>query len=162
MLYLIQRSIEGFIENFTQNGFSDKNQAQYNAEINNIIDGTRDYLQAHYKINSRTDTQYWRDCRDNPKMSPILNNMLDGWLHSDNFDAVINTHMPQLSYLKTSWYCLFAGKGYYAVELDNIDEQSLSKEHKLMHQQVNSKTAEFYDHKQYLDMLHHATYSTEK
>lgn len=153
MLYLVQRSIEGFIEHFSKGAFSSHYQQNFNSEINNIIDATKDYLQAHYKINSRTDTQYWQDSRNNPVMSKVLSNMLDGWLHADNFDEVINTNMPNLAYLKTSWYCLFSGKNFFSPTPKIIKKyaQSQPKEKALNTQIVN----DFSDHKLYLNKLYH-------
>lgn len=113
MLYLIQRSIENFIERFVAGGFGPQQRQRFNDEINTIIDGTRDYLQAHYKLNSRNDSRYWTDNAANERLSGPLEALLNGWRGNDNFDQVLGTCQSQLSYQKTSWYCLLAGKGYF-------------------------------------------------
>jgi flavin-dependent dehydrogenase len=155
MLYIVQRSIEGFIEHYQSGGFSNKNKQIFNDEINNIIDGTRDYLQAHYKVNTRTDTQYWIDNRNNTSTSPILDNLLLGWQQDSNFDEIIHDHMPHLAYLKTSWYCLLAGKGYFS----NIHENKLvnnkaAKINKEVKALCQKKSGLFQDHWQYLNSNH--------
>jgi len=152
MLFVVQKSIERFIELFTQCNFSDQKQDDYNKEINAMIDGTRDYLQAHYKLNSRQDTQYWRDNRDNPALSDTLRSILDKWFDGGNLDLVLHQNMHKLAYLKTSWYCLLAGKGRFTNTLKqpktNLTNQSVAA--KL---EIAKITASFHDHKQYLQQL---------
>ncbi|WP_199611145.1 tryptophan halogenase family protein [Flocculibacter collagenilyticus] len=154
MLYLVQRSIESFIEKFTQGSFTDEYQQAFNNEINNIIDGTRDYLQAHYKINSRNDTQYWKDCRENTMLSPVLVDLLDSWKAAGNFDMALERNMAKLAYLKTSWYCLLAGKSFF-----NESNQLSPSAEALKHQDIaaeksHSSAMKFYDHLEYLQRFH--------
>jgi hypothetical protein len=122
MLFIVQKSIERFISCFTEGDFTDKYQRSLNHEINNMIDGTRDYLQAHYKLNSRTDSQYWRDNRENTHLSSTLTAILTTWSSTENFDQCLATHAASLAYLKTSWYCLLAGKGYFSNLTDQIPQ----------------------------------------
>jgi 2-polyprenyl-6-methoxyphenol hydroxylase-like FAD-dependent oxidoreductase len=152
MLFVVQKSIERFIEIFTQCNFSDEKQDNYNKEINAMIDGTRDYLQAHYKLNSRQDTQYWRDNRDNPALSDTLRSILDTWFDGGNLDLVLHQNMHKLAYLKTSWYCLLAGKGRFTdtVKQPNTHLTNKSVAAKL---EIAKITASFHDHKQYLQQL---------
>jgi hypothetical protein len=63
--------------------------------------------------------------------------------------------MHKLAYLKTSWYCLLAGKGRFTDTLKqpktNLTNQSVAA--KL---EIAKITASFHDHKQYLQqLLHH-------
>ena len=148
MLYITQRSIESFLEYYIEGQFTIKNCDKFNREINNIIDGTRDYLQAHYKINTRTDSEYWRDNRENPNVSVPLTKLMTSWQSRNNFDQTLAEQLPYLSYLKTSWYCLFAGKSFFKSSL-NISAD-LSDEHRKIIKSNESKSNEFYDHASYL------------
>lgn len=120
MLFIVQKSIERFIACFSDGNFTEKNQQTLNSEINTMIDGTRDYLQAHYKLNTRTDSQYWIDNRENTQLSPTLSAILTTWYSTANFDHCLAVNAERLAYLKTSWYCLLAGKGCF----DNLNNQS--------------------------------------
>jgi len=152
MLYIVQRSIEEFIELYQSGHFTNTHQQKFNDKINNIIDGTRDYLQAHYKINARQDTQYWIDNRNNRAISPVLDELLQGWQNKENFDQIIHQNMPHLAYLKTSWYCLFSGKGYFKDNIKNqIPDAKLIAENNLAKTLCSQKSAVFYDHWQYLN-----------
>lgn len=151
MLYIVQRSIEGFIENFQNSGFTNSKRKQFNDDINNVIDGTRDYLQAHYKINTRNDSQYWVDNRNNTSMSSVLNDVLQGWQCKDNFDEIIHKNMPHLAYLKTSWYCLLAGKSFFSNLADHQVKSNDSINDNMEIKAICQKKADlFQDHWQYL------------
>ncbi len=120
MLNLVQQTIELFIETC---GVSAEQQHKntFNITINNLVDGTRDYLQAHYATNSRTDSQYWRDSSSNQHRSSALNSILTSWRTQQNFDTSLASHHEVMVYGKTSWYCLLAGMDYFP----NIDKRGL-------------------------------------
>lgn len=153
MLFIVQKSIERFIESFEQGGFSQDNQQAFNQEINNMIDGTRDYLQAHYAVNSRDDTAYWQDNRQNPNRSDTLNSILETWTSSANFDQVLHDCMDKLAYLKTSWYCLLAGKAHFhPTALNGIDKKTaVSQQARLKR---DKEATRFQPHKDYLDGIY--------
>ena len=113
MLNIIQRSIENFVELYEKSEFTREYQQEFNADINSLIDGTRDYLQAHYKLNGRDDSQYWKDCRSNISQSKELKSILDGWIGNRNFDQVLRESMHNQVYFKTSWYCILAGMEHF-------------------------------------------------
>ena len=113
MLNIIQRTCEQFVASFEGADFTCENRDQFNRDINGLIDGTKDYLQAHYLLNSRTDTQYWIDCRENLAVSADLKGILTGWIENLNFDQVLRAHLNNPVYLKTSWYCILAGMEHF-------------------------------------------------
>lgn len=119
MLNLVQQTVELFIEKCATS--NEQQESQFNQTINNLVDGTRDYLQAHYVTNSRTDTQYWNDNRNNAYRSSALNAILNSWLSQGNFEAGLASHQDVLVYGKTSWYCLLAGMSYFP----NMDKKGL-------------------------------------
>lgn len=150
MLFIIQRSIEGFIEHFVTGGFSDQFRDKFNQEINIIIDGTRDYLQAHYKLNSRSDSDFWRRCRDNPNMSTPLQDILRAWKTAENFDQVLAKHQTKLAYLKTSWYCLLAGHGYFKHQINNPSQLVPQQD---MTDTLKGLCDQYLDHQTYLKAM---------
>ena len=147
MLYIIQRSIEEFIAHLIKGQLSSRFSSDFNDKINQIIDGTKDYLQAHYKLNTRQDSEYWRQCRDNPVMSDTLSDLLSAWQSTDNFDQALQTHNDKLSYLKTSWYCLFAGKGAFS------DSNLMQRDNSRASNELAELVAPFPDHFLYLQQF---------
>ena len=79
--------------------------------MNHYIDGMLDYLQLHYKLNSRDDTAYWRDNRDNSNMSAQLTNVLNAWDRNENIDRVLAENINRQVYPPLSWYCMLTGMG---------------------------------------------------
>ncbi|WP_163103987.1 tryptophan 7-halogenase, partial [Acinetobacter baumannii] len=71
----------------------------------------RDYVVAHYRLNTRDDTDYWRANRAHPQVSDRLASLLDVWDAGGDFEAELERHGPALMYLRPSWYALFAGMG---------------------------------------------------
>ena len=86
MINVIQASIETFTDCFERGEFTDRYREDFNSQVNRFIDVIRDYLQMHYKLNSRDDTAYWRDNRDNTNMSAQLARVLNAWDHNESMD----------------------------------------------------------------------------
>ena len=114
-----------------------------------MIDGTRDYLQAHYALNSRDDTAYWIDNRQNPNRSETLDSILSAWSSDNNVDQVLHDYTHKLAYLKTSWFCLLAGKGNFSeTSSDMPDTQApLALQAR---QQCDEQAQSFQFHRDYL------------
>jgi hypothetical protein len=113
MINVIQRTTEDFVEGLDKGDFTPRYQEQFNNRINGFIDGIRDYLQLHYKLNTRDDTQYWIDARENSNMSEHLATVLGAWDSNVDFDRVLFDHINQQVYPRTSWYCMLAGMGRF-------------------------------------------------
>ncbi|HEY9107582.1 MAG TPA: tryptophan halogenase family protein [Roseateles sp.] len=116
-LMLIQLSVEQFIAALEDDGFGRACQAAYNKRVNAMFEGVRDYVVAHYQLNTRRDTDYWRANRANRNISDRLANLLDVWDRGGDFEAELERHDDALMYLRPSWYCLFAGMGRFPAEL---------------------------------------------
>lgn len=108
MLNLVQQTLESFIEH-SSIAFNQEQQARFNTSINLLIDGTRDYLQAHYLLNTRCDSNYWIEARENKNVSEALRDIVDAWKKPGTFEHALAKHAHKLAYGKTSWYCIFAG-----------------------------------------------------
>ena len=113
MTNVIQYSIEGFTDCFERGEFTDQYREKFNGQVNGFIDGVLDYLQLHYKLNSRDDTAYWRDNRDNPNMSAQLARVLNAWDGNESIDRVLREDVNQQVYPPLSWHCMLAGMGRY-------------------------------------------------
>ncbi|MEX2495777.1 MAG: tryptophan halogenase family protein [Woeseia sp.] len=116
-LGLTQFSINRFITHFMRGGFEPVYREHFNSIINEAFDCTIDYIQMHYKLNTRDDTQYWRDCRANENITRTMRAVLAGWDSSAaDFLAVLKENVHRSSYAPYSWYCILSGMGRYAEE----------------------------------------------
>ena len=55
--------------------------AAYNRQVRRVYDEVRDFIQAHYHLNNREDTEYWRTAREGTKLSDRLRENLELWRH---------------------------------------------------------------------------------
>lgn len=121
-LMLIQHTVESFISSY-EDMFTNKRETPiqqdiYNTQLNEVFESIKDYIVAHYRLNSRTDSQYWYDNRENKNNSVRLNALLSAWhTQGEDFEAALNRHNAELTYFAPSWYCLFAGKGHFPASL---------------------------------------------
>jgi hypothetical protein len=153
MLNIIQYSIEKFMQRYELGGFTNKHQAIYNKHVNGLIDKTRDYLQLHYKLNTREDTDYWKDNRENPNVSDDLAAIIEAWDSDASFDDVLlQLDIEKHVYTRTSWYCMLAGMGRFRVG----SEQALrlpTKNWKKAKQACAESAQLFHNHGEYLAQL---------
>lgn len=121
-IMLIQFTVEAFINSYqemlTTKTTLEKQQHFFNSKLNNTFENIKDYIVAHYRLNSRVDSQYWLDNRTNQHNSPRLEALLKAWRTPDgDFEAELKKHDAEITYLAPSWYCLFAGKGDFPKQL---------------------------------------------
>ncbi|WP_457391879.1 tryptophan halogenase family protein [Roseateles sp. P5_E1] len=116
-LMLIQLSVEQFIAAMEGGEFERRQQDAFNRRVSEMFEGVRDYVVAHYQLNTRRDTDYWRANRANKNISDRLASLLDVWDRGGDFEAELERHGAKLMYLRPSWYCLFAGMGRFPAEL---------------------------------------------
>lgn len=145
MLRIIQSTCESFIAAFEEGSFSTAKRSEFNREVNQLIDGTVDYLQAHYKASSRTDSLYWQASRENDVVSPVLARLLEAWNSTLSFDDVLHEVRDALTYHKTSWYCLFAGKGCFG-EAEKAVPAHVEEQRLRIMQMLDDAASRYQDH----------------
>ncbi len=107
-LHIVQATVEGFIEHF-ETGDHDA----FNQRIGARYDGIRDYIVCHYRVNRRTDTQYWRDNAANQNLSDTLKIIMTSWFRGEDLGATIAELDISKYYSSLSWHCLLAGYGTF-------------------------------------------------
>lgn len=115
-LHIVQATVEGFIRAYENGGETDAGAAQFNQSLNDRYDGIRDYIVAHYRMNQRTDTDYWRDNALNGNLSDNLKAVMTAWYSGSDLNEVIqNLNIAQF-YTSLSWHCLLAGYGTFPAD----------------------------------------------
>ena len=112
-LMIVQDTLENFIARYAQGNFSTRHQTEFNTKINLIFDSIKDYIYLHYKLNSRSDTEYWNACRGNPHISDSVAEILAVWDRGGDLLNEINRQSERMSYSPTSWFCILAGMGRF-------------------------------------------------
>lgn len=65
-IYLIQVGIQKLLDFFPDKSFNKVNTDEFNRQLDAEYIRIRDFIIMHYKENSRTDSQFWIDCKNMP------------------------------------------------------------------------------------------------
>lgn len=120
-LHLVQVTCEAFaddlIENFNESknvkGISVKGQPAFNHFIHDKFERVRDYIVAHYKLNTRSDSQYWVDNRNNEVLSEPLFEILSAWYKQEDMAKFISRQSTKSHFDANSWNAMLAGYGVF-------------------------------------------------
>lgn len=112
-LHLVLNTVEQFMNLFEQGGFTAFHRDRFNAEISGRIERVRDYIVAHYKLNTRTDSEYWHANREQGALSPALQQILDTWFRRGDLVGLLESQRDLSHFGSASWHCLLAGYGAF-------------------------------------------------
>ena len=128
-LQFVYSTIEQFSQALEEGNFSEKNRDEFNERMNANFEGVRDYIVLHYKTNSRSDSQYWIDNRENQKISNNLRAMIECWYAIEDTQAALTRLNIGNYYSQRSWTCLLAGVGVFPKQenLVSPDEEKAGK-----------------------------------
>ncbi len=102
-----------FAQAFEAGGFSAQHRDHFNRSIGDRYDAIRDYIVAHYRLNQRSDTEYWRENASNEALSDGLKAMMTAWFTHQSIAEANRTTYAKEAYGSLSWHCLFAGYGSF-------------------------------------------------
>jgi len=112
-LHIVQATVEGFIEAFEDENLTDAAVTKFNQAIAARYEGIRDYIVAHYRFNTRADSDYWRANAANQNLSDSLKAVMTCWFQGGDLSAEIATQNIARYYPSLSWHCLMAGYGTF-------------------------------------------------
>ncbi len=112
-LHLVQLCIEDFIKALEKGDFTSQYRREYNQQISERFDRTRDYIVAHYKLNTKRDNEYWLANSNNNNLSNSLIGLLDCWYKQGDLQKEIQDQNIGHYFDAVSWHCLLAGYGAF-------------------------------------------------
>jgi tryptophan 6-halogenase len=112
-LHIVQATVEGFIDAYERGGMSAAKAEAFNDGIARRYDGIRDYIVAHYRMNQRSDGDYWRDNASNNVLSDNLKAIMTAWFTGADLAQEIARLDIGKYYSSLSWHCLLAGYGTF-------------------------------------------------
>lgn len=112
-LLYVQVTASMLVEVLEKRALGPEAQAQFNEAMRQRFENTRDYIVAHYKTNSRTDTDYWRANAQNMNLSDSLQAVLMTWMSRKPLVVSLKTGRFGQGYPAVSWYALLAGMGIF-------------------------------------------------
>lgn len=122
-LMLVQFTLQRFVDRFgNHQQCTEQDRAQYNSGLNQTFDGVRDYIVAHYKLNTRSDSQYWIANRENKRVPDALATVIDVWDSGQDVEKALASMRDELVYLRPSWYCILSGMGRFPKSLNSTNQ----------------------------------------
>jgi len=116
-LHIVIATALDFADAYEKGGYGSAHRDMFNQRIAAKYEGIRDYIVAHYRLNQRSDTQYWRDNAANDALSENLKGMITAWFtHKDLREVNLRQHDGNPHYASMSWHALFAGYGTFPPE----------------------------------------------
>ncbi|MDT8397522.1 MAG: tryptophan halogenase family protein [Pseudomonadales bacterium] len=115
-LDLVGLTVHSFMEAYVKGNFTAQNRDAFNAHINDRFDAVRDYIVCHYKANTRTDTDYWIENRENESISDGLKAVLSSWKSGEYIGNELKKHKLDAYFAHFSWNCLLAGYGDFPAQ----------------------------------------------
>ncbi|MBY6014892.1 tryptophan 7-halogenase [Qipengyuania gaetbuli] len=113
-LHIVIATALDFASAYESGGFTDRHRDEFNQRIAARYDGIRDYIVAHYRVNQRGDTDYWRENAANQALSDNLKSMMTAWFtHQPIIEANAAIYGQEPAYAAMSWHALFAGYGTF-------------------------------------------------
>ena len=112
-LLLVQVSIELFMQAYEGGDFTAERRNAYNWKVNERFERVRDYIVAHYKLNTRDDTEYWKANRENNELSDSLRHIFDAWYRRADLTKEIQRQKIESHFGTLSWHCLLSGYGAF-------------------------------------------------
>lgn len=152
-LMIVQDTLENFIRRLEQDHFTDVNRQVFNEKINLICDGVRDYVFMHYKLNSRADTPYWLDNRNNENTPDFVRELLTTWDKGKDVLGLLQTNSERLVYSHTSWICILAGMGRFPGQPKKVKPNMQHADPKLVKQHCEQRLINFQDHQKTIQSM---------
>ncbi len=112
-LHIVIATALEFINAQELGNFTPEHRDQFNHAAAARYEGIRDYVVAHYRMNQRLDTDYWRANAANQALPNSLKAMMTAWFTQADLGSAIDEAYDQRYYSNGSWHCLFAGYGTF-------------------------------------------------
>jgi tryptophan 6-halogenase len=112
-LHIVIATAMDFIQKFEAGNYTPEHRDVFNKNVGERYDGIRDYVVGHYRLNQRTDSDYWKANAANDALSDNLKHMMTAWFTHADMAAANDSAYGQNYYSNASWHCLFAGYGTF-------------------------------------------------
>lgn len=147
-IHLIQRGITRLMQAFPA-VIRQVDIDEYNQQIDNEIQHVRDFVVLHYHATERTDTAYWRACRD-MEIPPTLRHRIELFRESARVFRI-----PNELFAENSWIQVMMGQGItphrHHPVADLMGDQELSRFLGMIRSRVERTVGQLPAHQAYLD-----------
>ena len=148
-IHLIQRGIIRLLQMFPHGGIVDSDRTEFNRQMDTEFRFIRDFIIMHYHVTERTDSEFWRRCRD-MDIPDSLQHRLDLFRDSGRvFEAEGDI------FRENSWTQVMLGQGIkpqsYHPIVDMIDDRELHQFMQIQAQKVDTVLKQLPTHQEFID-----------
>lgn len=148
-IHLIQRGVIRLLQMFPYNGIVESERAEFNRQMDTEFRFIRDFIIMHYHVTERTDTEFWRRCRE-MSIPEGLQHRLDLFRDTGRvFEAEFDI------FRENSWTQVMLGQGIepasYHPIVDMISEQELRQFMQIQAHNVDQVVQQLPGHQEFLN-----------
>ncbi|WP_153914262.1 tryptophan halogenase family protein [Shewanella sp. TC10] len=143
-IHLIQRGIVRLLQMFPSQGIVEEDINEFNEQTRTETENIRDFIVLHYKVTDRTDTRFWRYCKNMTVPASLQHRI-------DMFDASgkVYKHGNEL-FGESSWIQVMMGQGLapkqYHPIVDMMEDEELEHFLGSIKAKAKQKVANLPDH----------------
>ncbi|AFV00796.1 tryptophan halogenase family protein [Simiduia agarivorans] len=146
-IHLIQQNIVRFLRFFPQQGILDSEVDEFNRQADFEMERIRDFIILHYKVTERTDSEFWRHCRNMAIPDTLANKI-------DVFRETGHVFREGSELFVDSWQQVMLGQGLtperYHPLVDTMSQQELADFLSQVKAQVDQTVDKLQSHNAYL------------
>jgi tryptophan halogenase len=148
-IHLIQRGVIRLLQMFPYSGIVESDRTEFNRQMDTEFRFIRDFIIMHYHVTERTDTEFWRRCRE--MVIP------DGLRHRlDLFRDTGRVFETELDiFRENSWTQVMLGQGIepksYHPIVDMMSEQELRRFMQFQRHKVDYVVNQLATHREFID-----------
>jgi tryptophan halogenase len=148
-IHLIQRGVLRLMQIFPYGGVAESDREEFNRQMDAEFRYIRDFIIMHYHVTERTDSEFWRRCRE-MDIPDSLQHRLDLFRNS----GLVFEEQRDI-FRENSWVQVMLGQGiepqnYHAI-VDMMDEKELRQFMQFQQQKVDHVLKQLPTHQQFID-----------
>jgi len=148
-IHLIQRGVLRLMQMFPYSGIVESDQAEFNRQMDTEFRFIRDFIILHYHVNERTDSEFWRRCRE-MDIPDSLQHRLDLFADTGRvFEGEGDI------FRENSWTQVMLGQGIepksYHPIVDMMDDQELRQFMQIQRQKVDVVVKQLPTHQEFIN-----------
>ncbi|CCQ11932.1 Tryptophan halogenase [Pseudoalteromonas luteoviolacea B = ATCC 29581] len=148
-IHLIQRSIVRLMQMFPQQGIEQSDVDEFNSQTQEEVDNIRDFIILHYHLTERTDSAFWRHCK-NLEIPASLQHRIDLFRETGRVFKAGNELFGENSWTQVMMGQRLMPTSYHPI-VDVMSDEELDTFLTQIKHQVDRTVAQLPSHKTFLD-----------
>ena len=147
-IHFIQQTIVKLMRMFPQNGIEQSDIDEFNAQTKFDVETTRDFIVLHYSEHNRTDSPFWRHCRNMPVPQRLAERV-------ELFKKTGRVFRKNNELFDDSWMQVMIGQGLipesYHPIVNNMSDEELKRFLDHIKNNINSTVGQLPNHSGFID-----------